>query len=369
MALCADEYSDLLGAIYDCVLEPGRWPAALEQIGRRMDACAGQVMSRGENGHDFAATWGMSDAEQRLYVEQYAAIDPVATMPWHFDVDHLVTTKDFISHDELRTTRIYREYLKPRGWNDFLMVILEKSAARVTMLGFTRHEQAGFFGDSEMEIMSLVAPHVRRAVVLGEIIGGAAARTEDLATVFARLPMPAFLLDAEGRCMEPNAAAQLLLGQALHPADSGPNGGSVVRLGARDGVLPALGRMAAPASVPLTDEDGRAYVAHVVPLGDTPRAGMAAHGRAVAAVFVHEVGGLAPLPGEVLVKLYGLTPAETRLLALLARGLSLDEAAEALGVAMATARTHLARIFDKTGTRRQAELVRLVLSAFPAPPG
>ncbi len=58
--------------------------------------------------------------------------------------------------------------------------------------------------------------------------------------------------------------------------------------------------------------------------------------------------------------LFGLTSAEHRLLKLLFAGQSLPCAASSLGVARTTARTHLQRIFDKTGSRRQSDLVRLV---------
>jgi DNA-binding CsgD family transcriptional regulator len=76
-----------------------------------------------------------------------------------------------------------------------------------------------------------------------------------------------------------------------------------------------------------------------------------------------------PLPGEVLVKLYGLALAETRIIGLLASDLGLDAAAAALGIARTTARTHLKHIFEKTGTSRQSQLMNLVLSALPRPPG
>jgi DNA-binding CsgD family transcriptional regulator len=59
---------------------------------------------------------------------------------------------------------------------------------------------------------------------------------------------------------------------------------------------------------------------------------------------------------------FGLTPAESNLLAALCGGASLIEASAHLGVARTTARTHLQRIFDKSGTHRQAELVRMVLA-------
>ena len=50
---------------------------------------------------------------------------------------------------------------------------------------------------------------------------------------------------------------------------------------------------------------------------------------------------------------------EARVFDLIARGLTPAEAAEKLGVGVSTVRTHLLHIFDKTGLRRQADLVRM----------
>jgi DNA-binding CsgD family transcriptional regulator len=60
---------------------------------------------------------------------------------------------------------------------------------------------------------------------------------------------------------------------------------------------------------------------------------------------------------------FELTAAESRLLDILCSGASIPQAAALLGVARTTARTHLQRIFDKSGTRRQSDLQRLVFSA------
>jgi DNA-binding CsgD family transcriptional regulator len=72
------------------------------------------------------------------------------------------------------------------------------------------------------------------------------------------------------------------------------------------------------------------------------------------------------IDGSALSRWYGLTKSEVGLTLLLAEGRSVDEAADRLCISMNTARTHLKRIFLKTGTSRQAQLVRLVL-ALPAP--
>ncbi|HTO82196.1 MAG TPA: helix-turn-helix transcriptional regulator [Methylomirabilota bacterium] len=68
---------------------------------------------------------------------------------------------------------------------------------------------------------------------------------------------------------------------------------------------------------------------------------------------------------EGLCHLLGLTPAEGRLAALLARGKHIEIAADHLGISIHTARTHLKRIFGKTNTSSQSDLIRLVLSAPP----
>jgi DNA-binding CsgD family transcriptional regulator len=68
---------------------------------------------------------------------------------------------------------------------------------------------------------------------------------------------------------------------------------------------------------------------------------------------------------ELAAATFRLTPAETRVLASLLAGRTLAETATELGVATATAKTHLESIFSKTGVTRQADLIRLGLGLVP----
>ncbi len=77
-------------------------------------------------------------------------------------------------------------------------------------------------------------------------------------------------------------------------------------------------------------------------------------------VFVADPERPVSLPPHDLEELFGLTPAESQIAALLAGGDRLDLTAEKLGVTTGTARTHLKHMFDKTGTGRQSELSRLL---------
>jgi DNA-binding CsgD family transcriptional regulator len=78
------------------------------------------------------------------------------------------------------------------------------------------------------------------------------------------------------------------------------------------------------------------------------------------ALHVVPVAVPGPFPVQVLQTLYGLTPSESRLAYALAARRNLSEAAHDAGLTVTTARGYLKRVFLKTGTSRQAQLVRLL---------
>jgi DNA-binding CsgD family transcriptional regulator len=85
-------------------------------------------------------------------------------------------------------------------------------------------------------------------------------------------------------------------------------------------------------------------------------------GGAGALVLVRDPADLPTLSGDALHGLYGLTPAEARVATRIARGQTVGSIAGSLGVRRATVRTQLQQALLKTGTHRQADLVRLLLA-------
>jgi DNA-binding CsgD family transcriptional regulator len=69
---------------------------------------------------------------------------------------------------------------------------------------------------------------------------------------------------------------------------------------------------------------------------------------------------------QALRRLYGLTSTEAEIALRVLDGAGLGPIAEELSVSLATVRTHLQHVFDKTHTHRQAELVRLLLAGLAA---
>jgi DNA-binding CsgD family transcriptional regulator len=100
-------------------------------------------------------------------------------------------------------------------------------------------------------------------------------------------------------------------------------------------------------------------VIHVLPLkrGEMRR-GLAQ--RAAAALFIAPATAQPRMPSDALAVLYDLTPAETRVFELITDGQTQTVIATTLGIARSTVKTHLLHVFEKTGCKRQVDLVKLV---------
>ena len=108
---------------------------------------------------------------------------------------------------------------------------------------------------------------------------------------------------------------------------------------------------------------GDDVVAHALPLTSGERRRAGAGYAATAALFVRKAALDISSPPEAIARLYKLTPTELRVLLAIVEIGGVPEVAEALGIGEATVKTHLHRLFAKTETTRQAELVTLVAAS------
>jgi DNA-binding CsgD family transcriptional regulator len=117
--------------------------------------------------------------------------------------------------------------------------------------------------------------------------------------------------------------------------------------------------------IPILRPSGDPLVIHVLPLRrGQMRAGLIQ--RAAAALFVASASGPPQMSHVALNQLYDLTPAEIRIFELICEGHTRDAISGLLGVSVATVKSHLLHVFEKTGCRRQLDLVRLAKSlTFP----
>lgn len=100
--------------------------------------------------------------------------------------------------------------------------------------------------------------------------------------------------------------------------------------------------------------------------GVSPGLSLGLGAKRLVAVFVIDPGRFSDPTPPQLQRQFGLTPAEAEIACEIVKGEGLVTCARRMGISRATASTHLQRIFEKTGTKRQAQLVRAILALRPA---
>jgi DNA-binding CsgD family transcriptional regulator/PAS domain-containing protein len=358
----------LITDIYDTALDPALWSGVLTNMAGTMNAQASALLSKDSSRKFVDATChtGLDPHFERTYADTYGKLGPVATSAF-CDTDRIASIPELMPYDEYCRTCFYREWAKPQGWADVAVAVLEKSASGCVYLSFARNEAAGMVDDDMRRGMALVLPHVRRAVLVGKAIEFKRAEAAAFADVLDGLSAGLFLLDAGGRIAHANTAANAMLDAADFLRSTGGRlvaGDPQADQTLRD-ALAATGNGDVEIGVrgialPLIAHDGTRHVAHVLPLTSGARRAAGMTYTATAALFVRKAT-LAPPPApDVIGKTYNLTPAELRVLLAIVEIGGVPEVADALGVADTTVKTHLGRLFEKTGTGRQADLVKLV---------
>jgi DNA-binding CsgD family transcriptional regulator len=361
----APTISNLIEDIYDAALEPERWNDVVVGIkdfvgGRACGIISKDSVSKMGETHYYC---GVDPHYIKLYSDGYSKFDPLSRLP---PLGQVVSIPDLVSYDDYCRGPFYQEWLRPQGCADVANVLLEKSNCPVLLTFLVGDNVMG--GDMRRRIAQ-VAPHAQRAIMINKTIEHKKSQTATFADTLDGLSAGVFLVDAQCRIVHVNVAGRELLdeddvlrsiGGQLVPRDRQANHGL------REAITNVrTGTEADSAAFSLTAHDGGQYVAYVLPLKSVVR-DASKGSKAVATVFVRKVELDGGSYGGLVARAYGLTPAELRVLLAIVEVGGVPETSERLGVAETTVKTHLYRVFSKTGASRQADLVKLA-AAFSDP--
>jgi DNA-binding CsgD family transcriptional regulator/PAS domain-containing protein len=346
-----DELSCVVGSIYAAALDPVLWTDALAKIAEFVGGPAGALGSKDlvDKFVDADHHVGLDLKYMQIQSEMYEGLDPLATVPL-FDVGQVASLRELRPKDDWA----------PQEWGDTAGAVLERASCE--FLSVVRSEANDMVDNEMRRRMTLVAPHARRAVLIGKAIDRKANEAAAFADVLDSLSAGLFLIDAKGVLVHANAA-----GRGILAADDFLRsiGG---RLVARDtkinrtlqDIFANSGDLRKGIALLLTAQERECYIAHVLPLAAAARRRAGAHGTAAAAVFVRRATLEIPSSPDVIRRAYQLTPTELRVLLAIVNIGGIPEVATALGVADTTIKTHVGRLFEKTGAGRQADLVKVV---------
>jgi DNA-binding CsgD family transcriptional regulator len=361
----------MIGEIYDVAIDPAKWASLLGRWSK-VFGDSGVLLYRQDPSSSYAHALASADIDfaQKAPFEQYYS----KLRPWVANIakakdGEIRSIFDWIDEQTYRKCAYYAEFLTRLDHHYGISSNLRRDDNVITALTLSRRYGTGDFTPRERQLMKHLVRHLQRALQMQRQFFDAGLRQDALLRGFDRLKIGVVLAAYDGRVLFTNRVADDIFRRdhalriqrqhlkAVPPAldaelqrriqeaartgaKKGRDAGGILSLPCRGGGQVSM--LVCPFPI-----DTASIVGPTVP---------------TALIFVGAPEPSTPVRERDLGRLYGLTPAESKLVAALLEGMSLGDYAQMRGVGLATAKTQLRHAFDKTGQNRQADLVRHILS-------
>lgn len=413
----------LIYSIYQTIREPKRWQQILKECEELVPADACDIAAYDFNsrkGEIVAHSGYYDEAYVGLYEREYAALNPWLRHKHRYDMDGAIWTgRDLCPPEQLIRTPFFNRWLRPQKLYHRICSTICYDSASTIYFSALRERGRDDFARHELHIVQKLVPHMRQVLELQRLLGGQkTVRRQPLLDVAHHVHDAVLVVGADGKIVGANPAGPGLLakGESL-----GASRALWERITAA--FETASGRTTEPGSrMDLTGPQQESLAISIIPLPpgatlDQDEAAVAIVGREIPRessdpekkeqpgssritwrpLVIHrdkpaaeqtaveetasseaasddglDINGWvhslkepceqAEENAERLRRLYGFTQAEARLAILLACGYTLQDCAIRLGVSVSTVRTHLQRIFSKTDTHHQGQLVAILLA-------
>jgi DNA-binding CsgD family transcriptional regulator len=364
----------VIEALYDAATDEALWPRALKELSEVTSSQA-------------ATFWVLDGSDQpRLPTFSYINLDPAFVQDYLKNVAHLDPTVQYlvkhpqqpIVHDGLVINEREKDRHPYYDWHGRysdlrFRLVGQVCPAPAVHAGVALHRtrNAGRYEPYDIEVFSTLYRHLERALAIGFRLGSLGTLQRCTAELLDRNAASVILLDTRKRVVYANRAAEglCLAGDGIRLSANG-----VVAQSKRDNdrmqelvddVLTHQALRGYGGSMRLARPSGRRPFAVLVSPLSTKYAVLTT-ARPAVCIVITDPESKHPLPSHRFKAAFGLTEAEARMAALLAAGENLRDTAARLNITYGTARARLAEIFQKTETRRQGELIKVLLATVAA---
>lgn len=359
----------LVESIYEAATGASGWSDFLTALATALDSGFPSVYFADTSSRksDVAVSLGMEEKMLRAYRDYYhernvwlkgarALLQPGVVRPSHL----LCPRRTFLRSEW------YGDFCRPMHWTQGLGATILQTGTITSNIGVFADNRRRAYDNEDVALLKALMPHLQRGFRMHMHLVATRAREQALGAVLHAVSTPVMLVTDQGQIVFLNSAAEAL----VNTSD-----GLAIELGklrtqlAREGrLLDLLIGGAAQTSakrgrnsggvLKVTRPSGREPLQVLVsPLAT--REDWILRQPSVAAVFVTDPQRVA-LPEVSVPMTRGLTPTEAKVAAALARGVSGKQICRELGISYNTLKTHARKVYAKTGTRRQTELVRFI---------
>jgi len=357
-----EEVLSLIEDIYQAGTEPAHWSVVLTRLADALN-CSEATMG-GQTAVLLPQVLSPRTDPDYItsYVEHYHVRNPIQLAVMATPVGQAIIPHAMIDRGSFETSSFYNEWCVPQKiQSGYALNLAAEGGWRATLMASGPNQASG----EGLKLLSILGPHLKRAYELNQILIERHSAEGGLMAVIEEIGRGAIVVGGSGTVRSANSVAEAILrgpgglnavdGQLSCTVPSETN--LLLRLigkCAQGGIEGTGGRMS------ITRPEGQRPLSVLcMPIPRSPH--WPVSHRAAAIVFVTDPDLLARRQGETLQGRYGLTPAEAALAWEIVRSGGRAEAAGNRNVSVTTVRSQLSSIFDKTGVRRQTELVRLML--------
>lgn len=363
--------AQIIDDIYAAAVDPASWQTAVESVCQEFPDGRGVLLHHDlEQGTGtFSITAGCWDAAWiDAYNRYYSQINPWLKNLKKRPVGLAVPAEYMFARQDLLKTQFYNDFLKPQNTMTGVGVTIEQNADRFVAISVLLSEKASRRETKNVSLLQYLAPHFRRAMQINHQLTQAREQGRLLEAGFDHLTAGFALLDKDARVTFSNAAAERIFAAADGLRLDGS--GRIVSISAR--TTATLRKYASDAANFLSaagtggtlrahrPSGRRDYHLLVAPL--RPQTSLFRGTLSSAALFIRDPEANDQRDAAHLCAIFGITPAEARILRQLLDGHTIKEIHDRQKISVNTIKTHMKNLFSKLGCTRQSELIRLVLT-------
>jgi DNA-binding CsgD family transcriptional regulator len=348
----------LIDRIYESSFVPELWPDVLDELGRIAEATGGSLFITKAEVQYWTASHGSRERAEKLVNEGWFWRGQFAARAFAARHAGFLTELDIFTPDELDLEPVYRDYWRPQGAGWAVGTVIPIPTGENVIFVMTRRTERGPVERAIVQKLDELRPHLARSAFLSARLQLERARIAS--ETLAALGLPALVFDDLGKVLAANHLIEALTDHIRWRAQD--------RVSLKDLIADALFRQAvttltmehvAPVrSFAVRGADANAaMVAHVIPIRGVVRDIFM---RCAGVLVVTPVTLPQAPPVELVQSLFDLTPAEARVARSLSAGETVEKIASIGGVSLNTIRTQVRGVLEKTGCRRQAEVVALL---------
>jgi DNA-binding CsgD family transcriptional regulator/PAS domain-containing protein len=368
-AAMTSELPEILELIYHAAINPTGWNPLLHRLASLTDCVAAGITIENpvtKKGRPITY-FGFDTGHVEKTFDHYLPMNPLFSISQSMTTGFIVANGDVIAPRDFAMTDFYNGWAKPQGIGSPLTLVLDHGENFYCPLTLVRPDGKGEATSAHRQLLRIVSPHLTRAMKVHLKLEASDARLEATDAAFENAGLAVFMLDAHGHVVFCNRRAEdYLRDGTVLAAPGGVLNASVAGDNRRlqQAIAKASCRMVpSGAGFAITGNDQRLLSVSIIPVPPSgllhPRGRL--HASCVMIVSDPDMRHAHTI--QKLARSHGLTQAEIRVMKLILTGAGIADAAQALSISVETVRTHLKRIFSKTGTTRQAELVRLFMDA------